>query len=267
MDAENIVRNIYGGIAEDLKEVVNILTMSPESNGIIWSMIHSVFNMILPVGLMVAATFVLITILERAILFKTHNIESVVKMLLLFVFGKVLVENSFEIMGWFYQVVAGLIGNLGSMPNAGASEADIAAMAAAIEGMGFADRLWFKVQTYPTALIMGLLKVGIKVIAYGRLMELYVYTAVAPLPLATLVSETHAGIAKRFLQGYLGVCIQGLVMLLSIMIYSALEVQLRVPVDADSMMSGGIGFLLSSLVLLLVMIRAGSWAKTIVGLM
>lgn len=267
MDNATIIKELYGGIAKDLNEVVAVLTMSPETNKTMWDMIHSIYTMLLPIGLMIAATFALMTILEKAILFKTHNMESVVKLLLLFVLGKVIVENSWEILGWLYQVVAEMITQVGGGIEPNEIGIDLDSLTAALDGMNMLQRAMTRVSLMPNMAIMGLMKVIIKVIAYGRLIEIYIYTAVAPLPLSTLVSETHAGIAKRFLQGYLGVCIQGLIMLISIKLYIALDLESRITVDVTSMTSGSLGFIVPTLVLLLVLVRSGSWAKTIVGLL
>lgn len=257
---QSIVERLYGGMDKTIKQVVDILSMDPSSNTSIWHTIQSAFQIILPVGLMVAATFLLITLVEKAVLFQLATLENVAKMFFMFVVGKVILENSFEILGWLYQVVAGLIGDLGTIPSGGATNADIQAMADKIDAMGLFSRIAFMAEGIPLSLINSLLKLVITAAAYGRLVEIYVFTAVAPLPLATLVSETHANIAKRFLQGYIAVCIQGLVMLLAMFIFQGLQLQAK---GDDS--NGVFATLLQSIVLLGVISKSGGWAKTIAG--
>lgn len=257
---QSIVERLYGGMDKTIKNVVDILSMDPSSNTSIWKVIENAFHIILPVGLMIAATFVLITLIEKAALFQLVTLENVAKMFFMFIIGKVILENSFEILGWIYQIVAGLIGDLGTITSGGATDADMKAMADKIDAMHLFQRIAFLAEGIPLSLMNSLLQLVIAAAAYGRLVEIYVFTAVAPLPLATLVSETHANIAKRFLQGYIAACIQGLIMLLALLIFQGLELQTKG--DASQ---GPFATLLQSIVLLGVISKSGGWAKTIAG--
>lgn len=57
---------------------------------------------------------------------------------------------------------------------------------------------------------------------YGRLFKIYLYTAVAPIPLATFGSVTTSRVGKGFLKSYCGVCLEALIMLLICVVYSAI---------------------------------------------
>lgn len=260
------VRIVYGGMAEELSQVVDLLMMRPESNSVMWNVVQTIFHITLPVGLMAAVLFCLMSLLEKTLTLENLSVERIAKFLLFFVVGKACLENSFEIMGWLYQMVAEIIGDLGAISQTGIPEADFEALTAAIEGMSFWDKLLFEFKLTPVQFFMSIMRLIIKAIAIGRMMEVYIYVALAPLPLSTLVSSSHSGVAKRFLQGYLGACLQGLIMLVSIMLYHALEVQMGVTVDVDTMLSGSLDFMLVSVVLLMVLVKSGSWAKTVVGL-
>ena len=56
---------------------------------------------------------------------------------------------------------------------------------------------------------------------YGRFFKLYLYTAMSPLPFASFAGETTAGIGKAFVKSYIGVCLEGAVIVLACLIYSA----------------------------------------------
>lgn len=56
---------------------------------------------------------------------------------------------------------------------------------------------------------------------YGRFFKLYIYTALSPLPLAAFAGETTSGIGKAFIRSYAGVCLEGAVIVLACLIYSA----------------------------------------------
>lgn len=56
---------------------------------------------------------------------------------------------------------------------------------------------------------------------YGRFFRLYMYTALSPLPLASFAGEGTSSIGKAFIKSYVGVCMEGAVIILACLIYSA----------------------------------------------
>lgn len=67
-------------------------------------------------------------------------------------------------------------------------------------------------------IILGL----INIIALGRAIQLYLYFAVSPLPLATLTNEESSQIAKNFLKNFAAICLQGLFILLTVSFFKGL---------------------------------------------
>ena len=55
---------------------------------------------------------------------------------------------------------------------------------------------------------------------YGRFFKLYIYTAIAPIPLATFAGQPTESIGKSFLKSYAGVCLEGAVIILACIIFS-----------------------------------------------
>ncbi|WP_324825136.1 hypothetical protein [Sinanaerobacter sp. ZZT-01] len=258
-------KRTYGNLNDIVQNIIDILTMSPESNHAVWASIENVFNVLLPVGYSVATIFILMTFVNQAMLFKLNNYERIVKLFLVFTIGKVILENSFDLMGWLYSETANLMlqaGKITPMENL----VDMNELEAHMSQMNRLDRFIFWTQSLPTTAIVSLINTTVNVFAYGRLIELYVYMALAPLPLSTAVSEDHRSIAKSFFQSYIGVCIQGFIMLLCCIIYTGLAIEFKDPTQNASMMGGFGGYLLASMVLLLVLAKSGNWAKEIVGL-
>lgn len=56
---------------------------------------------------------------------------------------------------------------------------------------------------------------------YGRMFKLYMYTAIAPIPVATFAGEPTQSIGKNFIRSYVGVCLEGAVIVLACIIFSA----------------------------------------------
>ncbi len=56
---------------------------------------------------------------------------------------------------------------------------------------------------------------------YGRFFRIYLYTALAPVPLAAFAGEGTSAVGKAFIKSYTGVCMEGAVVVLACLIYSA----------------------------------------------
>lgn len=55
---------------------------------------------------------------------------------------------------------------------------------------------------------------------YGRFFKIYLYTAIAPIPLSTFGGESSSHIGKSFLKGFCAVCLEGLIIILACIIFS-----------------------------------------------
>ena len=58
---------------------------------------------------------------------------------------------------------------------------------------------------------------------YGRFFKMYLYTAIAPVPLSTLSGEPTQQIGKSFIKGYTAVCLEGAIIVLACIIFSFLS--------------------------------------------
>ena len=57
----------------------------------------------------------------------------------------------------------------------------------------------------------------------GRMFSLWMYAAIAPIPLSTFAGEPTSSVGKNFIRSYAGVCLQGVVIALSCIIFSAIS--------------------------------------------
>ena len=55
---------------------------------------------------------------------------------------------------------------------------------------------------------------------YGRFFKIYMYTALAPIPLSTFAGEPSQSVGKAFLKSYGAGCLEGAVILLACVIFS-----------------------------------------------
>lgn len=55
---------------------------------------------------------------------------------------------------------------------------------------------------------------------YGRFFKLYLYTAIAPIPLSSMAGEPSQQVAKSFIKSYISVCMEGAIIVLACIIFS-----------------------------------------------
>lgn len=91
----------------------------------------------------------------------------------------------------------------------------------AIENVGFLASIPLWLVTILGSLFITVLSFVMILTVYGRFFRLYMYTALAPLPLAAFAGESTQSMGISFLKSYVGVCLEGAVIVLACVIYSA----------------------------------------------
>ena len=91
----------------------------------------------------------------------------------------------------------------------------------AVEGLGLLNSIPLWLVALLGSLVITVMSFILLLTIYGRFFRLYLFTALAPLPLATFAGEGTSASGKQFLKSYIGVCMEGAVVVLSCVIYSA----------------------------------------------
>ncbi|MFR4802951.1 MAG: hypothetical protein ACLT98_06315 [Eggerthellaceae bacterium] len=148
--------------------------------------------------------------------------EVVLKLFVRFVLAHAAVVYGLELMMAFLDVVQGLIGDM--MDTVGFASAAPAAlpgeMVEAIEDVGFLDAIPLWAVTLLGGLLVTVLSFIMILAVYGRFFKIYMYTALAPIPLSTFAGEPSQSVGKAFLKSYGAVCLEGAVILLACVIFS-----------------------------------------------
>lgn len=140
-----------------------------------------------------------------------------------FAAAKVAVGYSLDIMLAVFNICGGIIStvmaDMGGMVQAGAGLP--AELVTAIEEIGFLQSIPLWLVSFLASLIITVLSFILILTVYGRFFRLFMYTALAPLPLASFAGEGTAASGKAFIKSYIGVCMEGAVIVLACLIYSA----------------------------------------------
>ena len=237
---------------EKLAEIWVLLTQSPSEfkGGHIWSVIEDVHGALTAIRLSLLVLFFVIGMVQTCLSYQeVKRPEQAVKLFLRFVISRAIVVYGLDIMLKIYEIVQGMlsavIAKVGLTPANNILLPD--EVITAIEDCGFFE----SIALYALSLIGGLFITVIAFViiltVYGRFFKLFLYTAVSPVPLSTSASEKTQHIAVSFIKSYTGVCLEGLIVMLSCVIYTAFATS-PPGVNTDSSASGMVWVYLGELI-------------------
>lgn len=93
-------------------------------------------------------------------------------------------------------------------------------MIKAIVDCGFFESIPLWAVTFIGSLVITVLSFIMILAVYGRFFKLYIYTAIALVPLAAFADQPTENIGKSFLKSYAGVCLEGVIIILACIIFS-----------------------------------------------
>jgi len=148
--------------------------------------------------------------------------EVAVKMFIRFIVAKALITYGLELMMALFSVVQGVISTImrtsGIAGNTGVAMPS--SMVATIEGLGFLASIPLWAVSLIICLVIWVLSILIILTVYGRFFKLFVFTAIAPIPLSTFAGEPTQSVGVGFLRSYCGVLMEGAVIILACVIFS-----------------------------------------------
>ena len=209
-----------------LTEIFGLLSVSPEQfrGGGIWKVIVRINEVMQGTGLALLVLFFVWGLAHEG--FETRNLqrpEHLLRLFLRFAFAKGLVTYALPLMQAVFGVMQGMISDVAQQAGVTAGEAAVLPqeMISAVEQASFFQSVPLWSVTLIGALFVTVLSFVMILTVYGRFFRLYFYTALAPVPLAAFASEATQNTAKSFLKSYFAVCLEGVVIMLACVIFSA----------------------------------------------
>lgn len=138
----------------------------------------------------------------------------------------------------------------------------LADLEAALEGMDLGPLLGLWLQSFVVQLTMTALNIVIFVIVYGRMIEIYMLTSLAPLPVATLANRELGGAGQNYLRSLFAVGFQGMLILVCVGIYAVLIQSIAGGGDPIGAIWGSIGY---TVLLCYCLFKTGSIARSVLG--
>ncbi len=88
-----------------------------------------------------------------------------------------------------------------------------------IESVGMLESIPLWIVTLLGSLLITVLSFVMILTVYGRMFKMYMYTAIAPIPISSFAGEPTQSIGKNFIRSYVGVCLEGAIIALACMYY------------------------------------------------
>ena len=219
------LQNALGTWNDKLAEVWQLMTMSPENfkGGGIWNIILNINGAMQAIGLALLVLFFLAGVVQTsANLTDVKRPEHALKLFLRFAIAKGVVTYGLELMMAVFEIVQGIISKIMRTSGlGGASKTSLPSeMIDAIEECGFFESIPLWAVTIIGSLFITILSFIIIMTVYGRFFKLYMYTAIAPIPLATFAGQPTQNVGRSFVKSYAAVCLEGAIIVLACVIFS-----------------------------------------------
>ena len=223
-----IVQNLINALNtwnEKLSEIWSLLTTTPQEfkGGAIWSVIVNINNAMQAIGLALLVLFFVAGVVKTCGSFvEVKKPEHALKLFIRFAIAKGVITYGMELMLSLFEIVQGIIVSM--MASSRMSQFQNTTlpqeMITTIESCGFFESIPLWAVTLIGGLLITVLSFILIMTVYGRFFKLYMYTALAPIPLSTFAGEPSQSVGKSFVRSYCAVLLEGAVILLSCIIFS-----------------------------------------------
>lgn len=148
--------------------------------------------------------------------------EHALKLFIRFALAKGLVTYGLELLMAVFKIVQGLVTTImNSAGFGGASQTVLPSeIISAVESCGFFESIPLWAITIIGGCFVTVLSFVMILSVYGRFFKIYLYTAIAPIPLSTFAGEPSQQIGKSFIKSYSAVCLEGAIIILACVIFS-----------------------------------------------
>lgn len=210
---------------DKLTEIWQIITQSPElfKGGSIWQVILKINGAVEAIGLALLVLFFVIGVVKTcSSLADVKKPEHALKLFVRFAIAKAVVTYGLDLMLAIFKIVQGLMSTIMETAGLGTITKTILPqeIITAVKDCGFFESIPLWAVTLIGGLFVTVLSFIMILTVYGRFFKLYLYTAIAPIPLSTIAGEPTQRICASFLKSFTAVCLEGAIIVLSCIIFS-----------------------------------------------
>ncbi len=210
---------------DKMSEIWTLVTQSPKEfkGGSIWNVMVNINGAVQAIGYALLVLFFLVGMIKTCGSFtEVKKPEHALKLFVRFALAKGVITHGLELMLALFNIVQGVVSTI--ITSAGFDKANRTVLPEeikmAVEDCGFLESIPLWAVTLIGSLFITILSFVMILTVYGRFFRLYLYTAIAPIPLSSFAGEPTQNIGKSFLKSYSAVCLEGAIIVLSCIIFS-----------------------------------------------
>ena len=224
------LENMFTDVNNNVSTIATQVGTTPQGwNSSIFNMIRNLSDtVVLPIAGLIL-TFVLCYELITMVTEKNnmHDVDTFMFFKYIFKCGIAvyLVSHTFDITMAIFDVAQTIV-NSASGAISHDTHIDISSaltnLGATMDGMGIGDLMLLVLETALVSMAMNIVGIIITVILYGRMIEIYITTSVAPIPFATMTNREWGSIGNNYLKSLFALGFQGFFMMVCVGIYAVL---------------------------------------------
>ena len=236
IDILNYTLNFW---SDAMQTIWTLLTTSPQNirGGAVWSAIANIQGGLKAIAYALLVLFFIVGVVKTTTNFaEIKRPEVALKLFIRFAIAKAVFGYSMDILTGIFKIGHGILNNIsahaGGVLTTGITLPD--AIAQKINQCSFLDSIPLWIVALIGALLVTVLSFVMILTVYSRIFKIFMYTAVAPIPLASFAGEGTSQVGRQFLKSYAGVCLQGVVIILACIVYSVLTENPPINTNGDA---------------------------------
>jgi len=208
-----------------LAEIWQLITMSPSAfkGGAIWGIVLNVHGALQAIGYALLVLFFTMGVMKTCGSFaELKRPEQAIKLFIRFAIAKGVISYGMDLMLALMNIVQGITGTIMNSSGFGTPQGTTlpSEIVTAVEACSFFESIPLWAVTLIGSLFIWILSFVMILTVYGRFFRLYMYTAIAPIPLSSFAGEPTQNIGISFIKSYAAVCLEGAVIVMSCIIFS-----------------------------------------------
>lgn len=278
---DDLLNWLWELIASALNGFDNSIVSAAETLGkgtAYWNSISELSQYLRPASYIILTLCLAIEVSRIPIRGEMVRIETILRLVLKIGFSKICIDAAPSFLKACYLQAQEWINDFANVGDMKFGEAAIEALSDHVLGAeGIGNILGMFLSSFVVVLAIKICGLLIQVMAYGRIIEIFVYLVISPFPMAFLPlgngdGGSFSAISLGFLKNFMAVCLQGVMMLVSMRVFDTV---IGTTIVNSLGNSGGeataivtdtlFTMLLGSVALVLAVVKSGSWAKSIMN--
>ncbi|MBQ9717196.1 MAG: hypothetical protein IJV76_04320 [Clostridia bacterium] len=266
----NNLTGLFDTVNEKVGDISNQVGQTPSAwNSSIYTMIQTLSeNVIVPIAGLILAFIMTLEFIQ--IIIERNNlhdfeISNIYKWMFKTACATLIVTNTWNIVMAVFDISQSIVSDASGIMVSDATlnfESLIPDLQSRLEAMELGELFGIWMQSFLVGICMHVLTICIFLISFGRMIEIYIVTSVAPIPMATMMNRESSHIGQNYLKSLGALGLQAFLIIICVAIYAALVQNIAVTSDISYAIWTCMGY---TVLLCFSLFKTGSLSKALLG--